>query len=249
MRRTLLFSILVAATLVVATATEAQKRDEVALDAPLADGEALIVGFLGGRNAWNDDRRGVRRLALELRREADECDCRVVTIENRRRKLARELIVDALDRDRDGRLSNGERESARLVLYGQSFGGAAVVKLARELERMEVPVLLTVQIDSVGLGDVAIPPNVRGAANLFQRTGLLIQGERRIRAEDPSRTRILGNFEYRYGGRKIELPKELTWWDRFFARAHTKMDADPAVWGRVKAMIRRALACDGEPGE
>jgi hypothetical protein len=80
-----------------------------------------------------------------------------------------------------------------LILYGQSFGGAAVVKLARELEVMGVPVLLTVQVDSVGRGDGIIPANVARAANLFQRNGLFIRGEPKIRAQDPSRTTIIGN--------------------------------------------------------
>jgi thioesterase domain-containing protein len=69
-------------------------------------------------------------------------------------------------------------------LYGQSFGGAAVVKLARQLDKLGVPVLLTVQIDSVGRGDARIPPNVARAASLFQRNGVLISGEAPIVAED-----------------------------------------------------------------
>ena len=47
-----------------------------------------------------------------------------------------------------------------LVMYGQSFGGAAVVKLARQLQAMSLPVLLTIQIDSVGRDDSVIPQNV-----------------------------------------------------------------------------------------
>ena len=101
--------------------------------------------------------------------------------------------------------------------------------------------LLTVQIDSVGVGDEVIPPNVARAANLFQNDGFVIRGAKRIRAEDPSRTEIAGNFEYRYDGRKIDLPR-VGWFERLIARAHTKMDADPEVWARVEALIREAVA-------
>ena len=37
------------------------------------------------------------------------------------------------DRDQDGSLDPAERASARIVIYGLSFGGAATVKLARDL--------------------------------------------------------------------------------------------------------------------
>ena len=126
----------------------------------------------------------------------------VETVENRKRGLAIELIKKALDRNGNGRLEAEERASARLILYGQSFGGAAVVKLARQLDKLGVPVLLTVQIDSVGRGDARIPPNVARAASLFQRNGLLISGEAPIVAEDPLKTTILGNFEFDYRQKK-----------------------------------------------
>src|SRR5262249_7280182 len=77
-------------------------------------------------------------------------------------------------------------------------GGAATVKLARQLKTMSVPVLLTVQIDSVGRGDKIIPSNVAPAANLFQRNGLFIRGEPQIIPEDPVKTTIVGNFEFDY---------------------------------------------------
>ncbi len=51
------------------------------------------------------------------------------------------------------------------------------MKLARQLQQMDVPVLLTVQVDSVGIGDAVIPSNVSLAANLFQRNGWIIRGD------------------------------------------------------------------------
>ncbi|MBI4461192.1 MAG: hypothetical protein HY648_14185, partial [Acidobacteria bacterium] len=129
---------------------------------------------------------------------------------------------------------------ARLILYGQSFGGAAVVKVAQELKRMNTPVLLTVQVDSVGLNDARIPPNVACAANLFQRDGILIQGEPEILAEDAARTRIIGNFRYDYGDREFDL-SEFPWWKKVFRVAHLKMEVDPAVWTKVEEMIVGAV--------
>jgi hypothetical protein len=161
-------------------------------------------------------------------------------VENKNRRLAIELIRNAFDRDRDGRLDERERASARLILYGQSFGGAAVVKLARQLERMNVPILLTVQVDSIGRGDKIIPSNVARAANLFQRNGWLIKGEREIRPQDPGRTKIIGNFEFDYRHKKINL-SGVPWYKKIFRVAHTKMDHDPAVWSLVEKIILDAI--------
>jgi hypothetical protein len=207
---------------------------------PQREGHILVVGFMGGRESWDNDKRGVRKLALKLRAMSLP-GVHVETVENKKRRLAIELIRDAFDRDRDGRLDDRERASARLIVYGQSFGGAAVVKLARQLKEMGVPVLLTVQVDSVGRGDKVIPSNVARAANLFQRDGLVIKGEREIRPEDPSKTTIIGNFKFDYDGKKADL-SEVSWLKRLFQAAHTKMDHDPEVWALVERTILDVIA-------
>jgi len=206
---------------------------------PLEENKILILGFLGGREPWNNPHRNVRKLALKLRAQYPDT-IRVETVEDKKRYLSRELIRRAFDRNRDGQLDAQERANVRLILYGQSFGGAAVVKLARELERMGAPVLLTVQVDSVGRGDRIIPANVARAANLFQRNGLFIHGEPEVRAQDPSRTVIIGNFEFDYRNKKIDLSEESRM-KRLFRVAHTKMDFDPAVWSLVEELIVKEI--------
>ena len=207
---------------------------------PLPPNDTLVVGFMGGREPWNNDKRWVRKLALKLR-AVNVPGVHVETVENTRRQLAIELIKNGFDRNRDRTLDSAELGSARLIVYGHSFGGAAVVKLAHELEEIDLPILLTVQIDSVGRGDGLIPPNVRQAANLFQPNGLVIRGEPEIRAQDPSRTTIVGNFEYDYRDKNIDL-SHVSWWKKLFRTAHTKMGHDPEVWAKVEGLILRAVA-------
>jgi pimeloyl-ACP methyl ester carboxylesterase len=218
----------------------AQRYEDFTTRTPLDEGGLLIVGFMGGRESWDNEHRGVRKLALRLR-AMNLPGVHVETVENTKRRLAADLVRAAFDRDRDGRLDERESASGRVILYGQSFGGAAVVKFARQLETMNLPVLLTVQVDSVGRGDSVIPANVSRAANLFQRDGLTIRGEREIRPEDPSRTTILGNFQFTYRGKAIDL-SEVSWLKRLLQRAHTKMDHDPAVWALVERMILEVTA-------
>jgi len=79
-----------------------------------------------------------------------------------------------------------ERSSARIILYGHSWGASEAINLARSLQKDGIPVLLTIQIDSIpkiGQNDRWIPANVAQAVNFYQRDGLL-HGRRRILAED-----------------------------------------------------------------
>jgi hypothetical protein len=150
-----------------------QRYEDFETRTPLAEKHFLLLGFMGGRDSWKANH--LQGLATKFRAMRDPL-LHVETVENRKRGLAIELIQKALDRDGNGQLEPEERASARLILYGQSFGGAAVVKLARQLDKLGVPVLLEVQIDSVGRGDARIPPNVARAASLFQRNGVEVSG-------------------------------------------------------------------------
>jgi hypothetical protein len=233
--------ILTAAVLAAAYAMFSRQRYETFTSpTPLAAGEYLVLGFLGGLEAWNSETQGVRQLALALRAR-NRPGVHVETVEEQKRALAMELIRRAFDRNHDGVLDDQERRSVRLVLYGMSFGGAAVVKLARQLEAIDVPVLLTVQVDSVGLDDAVIPPNVAAAANLYQTDGIFVRGERTIRAADVAKTVVLGNYRFAYRDKKIDL-SAVPWYKLVFRVAHSKMNADPDVWAKVGELILNVIS-------
>jgi len=206
---------------------------------PLPPGSMVVVGFLGAWERWDDERRSVRKLALRLREPALP-GLYVETAGNHDRKRVRRILLDSLDRDRDGRLSREEAESVAFVFYGQSFGGAAAVYLARDLGRRGVPVRLTVQVDSVGRRDHLIPANVARALNLYQRDPGPIRGEPAIRAADPSRTQILGNLPFTYLFRDVDMSGYPAI-ARRIGLSHWKMDNDPAVWAIVEAAIRAEI--------
>jgi len=214
-----------------------QRLSDLSPPAPLPPHSTLVLGFLGGYETWNDAHRSVRRLALELRRRpgvyAD-------TISNHRRSVALELIRRALDANHNGRLDPEEKSAARIILYGQSWGGAAAILTARDLERLGIPVLLTVQVDSVGLHDQVVPANVRAAVNFYQHDPLTVQGRGEIRAADPTKTTILGNFQLSYIFRSID-ETDASWARRTFGGSHAKMELDPSVWHQVEQYISDAL--------
>jgi hypothetical protein len=217
----------------------AQSIKDFQTPTPLPKNDVLVLGFLGGWEPWDNENRGVRKLALQLR-EQRLPGVHVETISNHKRDLALELITKALDSNTNGSLEPDERGAHRIILYGQSFGGAAVVKLARQLERLEVPVQLTVQVDSVGWSDSVIPGNVAAAANFYQAHWFTVRGEREIRAARPERTRIIENTRFNYSKKNPRHSPD-SWFRRKFGGGHAWMDADPAVWARVEKLILDAL--------
>jgi len=202
----------------------AQRMKDFTTPTPLPPGSTLVIGFLGGIEKWEVETHSVRKLALELRNR-NLPGVYVETVENHHRGYAIELIKKALDENRDGRLDDNERHAARIILYGHSMGGAAVVKAARELEKISVPVALTVQIDSVGFEDAMIPANVARAANLYQLEDKLIHGRPEIRAEDPHKTQILGNFLYAYHDKYVDI-SDLPWYHQVVPTVHMKMERE-----------------------
>ncbi|HKX00483.1 MAG TPA: hypothetical protein VJN43_22280 [Bryobacteraceae bacterium] len=232
-----LWQLALVVTLMAACPARGQVPSDFKTSLPLPAGSTLVIGFPGGWEHWNDENRGVVKLARRLREEPGVF---AETIENHRERLALELIRKALDRNGNGVLEPEERAGARIVLYGQSLGGGAAVKLARDLAALNIPVMLTVQVDSVGHADGVIPANVHAAANLFQHDGPPIMGRGSIRAADPSRTRILGNFQYHYWFRSVDM-SSASWARKTLGGAHARMEQDPRVWARVEGFIRQAI--------
>lgn len=154
----------------------------------------LVAGFVGGFRSPDDITQGVVQIRGRLR----SLSCpglQVETFSHWHWRRAYDWIYQAIDQNRDRRLSATEIErSPKIVIYGHSLGGWAVVKLAAKLKKLKIPLELAVQIDSVGIGDEVEPNNVKEAANFYQRTVWPIRGERRIRAQNENMTRIIGNF-------------------------------------------------------
>ena len=200
-----------------------------------------MVGFVGGFVGHDNAVHSPVQLASHIRNKYHS-GVYVGVFENRRREQAHRQILQLLDINHDGRLSDEEKKHAQIIIYGMSWGGSETVALARELDGEKIPVLLTIQVDSVskiGQSDEVIPANVAEAVNFFQSDGLL-HGRSDIRAADPARTRILGNFRSEYGLRPIQC-ENYPWYDRVFAKQHTEIECDPAVWNQVEWLIRSKL--------
>jgi hypothetical protein len=205
------------------------------------DSRPIVIGFLGGYVRHDDAVHTTVQVAKSLR-ETYPNAIHVATFENRRMNDAHDLILSLLGAKTARGLTDEQKRAAHIILYGHSWGACAVVSLARELKTEGIPVMLTVQVDSVskaGRDDATIPDNVRFAANFYQDKGL-IRGQQKIRAADASRTTILGNFYFDYSANPIACP-EYPWYTRFLMRSHIEIECDQKVWQRVENLIREQL--------
>jgi pimeloyl-ACP methyl ester carboxylesterase len=206
----------------------------------------ILVGFVGGFVRHDNPNQGPVQFARRTQATFPR-NSYVHVFENRHRKTAYNTIVKLLDGDRNGVLSDHEKSQAHIILFGHSWGGSAVVLLARELDRVGVPVLLTVQVDSVRKPwqhDEVIPENVAAAVNFFQRHGL-IHGRPIIRAANDAKTQIIGNFRFDY--RKSPVKCEMTsWFDRTFTPDHMQSECDPHLWQQVDTLVRQQFQLEPE---
>lgn len=220
-----------------------------AADGAVAVGSApryIVVGFVGGFARRDNPYQGPVKLAAKARQDLPK-NSYVHVFENRHRRAAYQTIVRLLDRDHDGNLSSQEKAQARIILFGHSWGASAVVLLARQLDRMDIPVLLTIQVDSVAKPwqhDGVIPDNVEAAVNFYQPHGI-IHGRSMIEAADAAKTEILGNYRFDYRETPVKCVGA-TWFDRTITPDHMQSDCDPRIWSQVENLVRRYS--EAEPG-
>ncbi len=202
----------------------------------------IVIGFVGGF-VRHDDVRHPEVGFAGLLRERYPSVVHAEVFSNHDGKNALRRVVQLLDTNRDGVLTAGEKEHASIIIYGHSWGGSQAVTLARQLGEQGIPVLLTIQVDSVdkpGHNDAVIPPNVRNAINFYQTKGL-IHGRSSIRAADRNRTNIIGNFQMTYQDRRINCDN-YPWIARHLNKPHHEIENDPVVWERIASMIDNELA-------
>jgi hypothetical protein len=94
-----------------------------------------------------------------------------------------------------GVLTPAELEQApKVILVGHSMGGWAMMSVARELRDRDIPVELTIQMDSVGITDYTIPRNVKSAAIFHARDVLMFMTTKHVRREDPNHTEVVADI-------------------------------------------------------
>jgi hypothetical protein len=157
-------------------------------------GKVIVIGFVGGLRSPEDTNQGVVQIRNRLKNIGCD-DLQVNTYSHFHWGSAYKNVLQTIDLDHNGGLSDEElRQAPKILIFGHSLGGWAVIKLAKRLEKAHIPIELTVQVDTVGIGDAVVPGNVKFAMNYYQRSQWPIRGEKRIRAENASSTNVIDNI-------------------------------------------------------
>lgn len=224
--------------IVSATCASAQNHDVPEGRTP---SRTLLIDFVGGF-VHSDDTRHPEVQIVHHFQEKPVPGVEAVVFENTQTGPAEERIIQFLDENKDGIISTDEKQRAQLILLGHSWGGGAVMKVAEDLNRRNIPVTLMIQVDGVGKfapRSCLVPPNVREAMNFYQ-TKLPIRGCQDFRAVDPTKTTILANVRLQYDHQPPEC-HALPWRDRVFLRSHNSLGCDPHVWSEVEKQIDATL--------
>lgn len=207
----------------------------------MAVDKAIIIGFVGGFVGSDDVRHPEVQFAAYLR-ETYPSAVHAEVFANHDGKHALRRVLQLLGSDGEGTPTSSDKQQTKIIIYGHSWGGSQAVNLARQLDRLGIPVSLAILVDSVhkpGHNDAVIPPNVRNAINFYQTKGL-IHGRSRVRAADPNRTNLIGNFEIEYRDRRINC-QNYPWIARHLNRPHHEIENDPLVWRRIASLVDSEL--------
>ena len=210
--------------------------------APMAPQKLIVIGFMGGNVRPDNLVHREARLTQDLQLGYPSA-IHAEIFANSRGEQAFRRVLELLGKHGQAPLSQAEKMAARIVIFGHSWGASETVTLANRLNRVGVPVLLTIQVDSVQKqrqNDADIPPNVQEAVNFYQADGML-RGRNLIVAEDPRKTKILGNYESSYRQNDVSCAG-FPWYARAFMKAHIQIENDPAVWNHIESLILAKLS-------
>ena len=210
--------------------------------AAIADSRnTIIIGFVGGFVKHDDPMHPEVQFAAYLR-DHYASTIHVEVFSNHAEREALRQVERLLDTDHDSVLSDAEKRQARIIIYGHSWGASETVSFARDLGQRGIPVLLTIQVDSIakpGQKDSTIPANVASAVNFYQSGGFL-HGRSEILAADPAHTKIIGNVQMSYRNHPINCDN-YPWFARTFNKPHHEIENDPRVWDRLASLIDSEL--------
>ena len=197
----------------------------------------IVIGFMGGKVRPDNLVHREARLTQHLQLGYPET-IHAAIFANRHGEQAFATVLRLLRSGEEGHPTEDEKSGARIVIFGHSWGASETVALAKRLNAVGIPVLLTIQVDSVqkrNQNDSFIPANVREAINFYQSEGML-HGRSLIMADDPDRTRILGNHRSSYRENAVSC-EGFPWYARAFMKPHIQIENDPSVWQKIEAMI------------
>jgi pimeloyl-ACP methyl ester carboxylesterase len=159
----------------------------------------IYLGFVGALETSGNKRSGIVQIRdiLQTKEYSDVCA----------RSFSPYSWTDGRDwllhyfPSHDGPLTPEELQQApKVILVGHSMGGWAMLSVARDLRSREIPVELTIQVDSVGITDHTIPRNVKAAAIFHANDVLILMTTKSVKCEDPNYTKMVADIRVARAG-------------------------------------------------
>jgi pimeloyl-ACP methyl ester carboxylesterase len=220
-------------------------QQDPAVNVQALDPETIVVGFVGGFANPADTKHPEVLFAAYLR-EHYGSGMNAKIFSNHDANGALEYVMRILDTNQDGVLSEEEKNRARVIIFGHSWGASETVAFAGKLQHYSIPVLLTVQVDIVskhGQQPSRIPSNVESAINFYQSEGFL-QGRPEIVASEPNRTAVIGNLRSTYRVQAVNC-SNYPWLARTFNKPHHEIENDPGIWSQIASLIDARISSSG----
>jgi hypothetical protein len=191
--------------------TRTGDEDHTGVQAPQLEGADLprpaviVVGFTGGLERHDSAISGVVRLRQAVNeRLGDVPEIAMLTYNNFNWRQAGRDVIELVRFSRHGSdhaaadLGAAALPQPVIVAYGHSWGGGSIAKFARLLASENLDISLAMYIDAFTVRNPRLPANIRYAVNFYQRTGILrglpLRGKRKLVAEAPDATAVLGSF-------------------------------------------------------
>lgn len=225
-----------------------QRAPSLDISTSAPSSQIIVVGFVGGFVSPGDLHHPENLFAPYLHEHYGD-QLHAKTFSNHDVKDALSYVQRLLDDNHDGLISNEEKKNARIIIYGHSWGASETAVFARELGRLQIPVLLTIQIDIIAKPGQSSPtiisPNVAEAINFYQQHGPL-HGRPKIFASNPAKTTILGNILMDYSHSRVKT-SNYSWFVRTFNRPHHEIENDAYMWNEIASLIDARVTNPAHP--
>jgi hypothetical protein len=201
----------------------------------------IIIGFVGGFVSPDDAKHPEVQFAAYLRDRYPFVHAEVFG--NHHGQKALDWLAHLLDTEHKDFIPSAERGQVTIILYGHSWGAFEIVSFAQQLRKINIPVALTIQVDTInkpGRKISAMPDNVASAINFYQTRGPL-HGVPKIVADNPAQTKIIGNIPMTYDVRPINC-NNYSWYSRFFNKPHHEIENDLRIWDEAGSLIDSSLS-------
>jgi hypothetical protein len=152
----------------------------------------LYLGFVGALESPNDKDSGIVQIRQTLQ-DKEYPDVCAESFSPYAWIEGRDWLLKYFPAHDGVLAAQGLEGAPRVILVGHSMGGWAMLAVARELRSRDIPVELTIQVDSVGITDHTIPRNVKSAAIFHANDALMFMTTKHLRREDPQHTKVVAD--------------------------------------------------------